>query len=167
MRDTAALAADGQTYMLDGVQGLGAPYADQLQAYIIANGDSVSCKPRGAPGYYVCVLGDGTDVAQVALVNGAARAAPDAPDPYYCGQRIGRMYIQLAPDVPLRPSSPYYFTAEQLLNLAVIQLCQYADDHGVYDARALEPEAHRLLDGAQRELQAQINRNVFLRPGDQ
>jgi hypothetical protein len=83
VRDTAALAADGQTYMLDGVQGLGAPYADQLQAYIIANGDSVSCKPRGAPGYYVCVLGDGTDVAQVALVNGAARAAPDAPDPYY------------------------------------------------------------------------------------
>jgi hypothetical protein len=83
VRDTATLVADGQTFLLDGVQGLGAPYADQLQAYITANGDSVSCKPQGAPGHYVCVLGDGTDVAKVALVNGAARAAPDAPDPYY------------------------------------------------------------------------------------
>src|ERR1035437_3260928 len=87
----------------------------------------------------------------------------DAPDAFYCGQHIGRMYIGLAPDVPLRPSSPYYAQAQQLLNLAIIQLCRYADDHGLYEARALEPEAHRLLDGAQRELQRQMNRNVFLR----
>jgi arabinosaccharide transport system substrate-binding protein len=87
----------------------------------------------------------------------------DVPDPYFCGQAIGRMYIQLAPDVPLRPSSPYYGLAQQLLNLAVIQLCQYADDHHLYDAAALEPEARRLLDEAQRQLRAQIDRNVFLR----
>ncbi len=86
----------------------------------------------------------------------------DEPDPYFCGQRIGRMYINLAPDVPLRPSSPYYAHGQQLLNLAIIQLCRYADDHGVYEAKALEPEARRLLDHAQHELQAQMNRNVFL-----
>ena len=87
----------------------------------------------------------------------------DVPDPYFCGQPIGRLYIQLAPDVPLRPSSPYYGQAQQLLNLAVIQLCQYADDHQLYDATALEPEAQRLLNEAQRQLQAQLDRNVFLR----
>ena len=86
----------------------------------------------------------------------------DEPDPYFCGQAIGRMYIQLAPDVPLRPSSPYYGVAQQLLNLAVIQLCRYADDHRLYEPKALEPEAQRLLDEAQRQLQAQMDRNVFL-----
>ena len=89
----------------------------------------------------------------------------DVPDPYFCGQAIGRMYIKLAPDVPLRPSSPYYGLAQQLLNQSVIQLCQYADDHRLYEAAALVPEAQRLLDGAQRELQAQMDRNVFLHAG--
>jgi arabinosaccharide transport system substrate-binding protein len=87
----------------------------------------------------------------------------DAPDPYYCGQPIGRMYLQLAPDVPLRPSSPYYIQAQQELNLAIIQLCHYAEDHGIEAPAALAPEARRLLDEAQRELLAQMNRNVFLR----
>ena len=87
----------------------------------------------------------------------------DEPDPYFCGQAIGRMYIQLAPDVPLRPSSAYGGPASDLFNLAIIQLCQYADDHHLYDAHALEPEAQRLLDVAQRQLQAQMDRNVFLR----
>ena len=85
----------------------------------------------------------------------------DRPDPYFCGQALGRMYIRLAPDVPLRPSSPYYSLAQQLLNLSVIKICQYADDHHLYDAHALEPEARRLLDDAQNELQAQMDRNVF------
>ena len=30
----------------------------------------------------------------------------DEPDRFYCNQPLGRMYIGLAPDVPLRPSSP-------------------------------------------------------------
>ncbi len=85
----------------------------------------------------------------------------DEPDPYFCGQAPGRMYIKLAPDVPLRPSSPYFGLAQQLLNLSVIKICQYADDHHLYDAHALEPESRRLLDDAQHELQAQMDRNVF------
>jgi len=85
----------------------------------------------------------------------------DEPDPYFCGQPLGRLYIRLAPDVPLRPSSPYYGQAQQLLNLSVIKICQYAEEHHLYDARALEPEARRLLDDAQHELQAQMDRNVF------
>lgn len=87
----------------------------------------------------------------------------DAPDPYYCGQPIGRMYIQLAPNVPMRPSSPYYPLTQQLLSSVMIQLCQFAEVHGLTEPQALVPEAQRLLDRAQREVLAQINRNAFLR----
>ena len=86
----------------------------------------------------------------------------DAPDPFYCGQPIGRMYIQLAPDVPLRPSSPYYPQAQQLLSFTVIQLCDYAEANHVYEIGALELEAQRLLDDAQQKILAQQNHNVFL-----
>lgn len=37
---------------------------------------------RIAPDAYLCLLADGTDIAQVALVNGAAKVTPDAPPSY-------------------------------------------------------------------------------------
>jgi endonuclease YncB( thermonuclease family) len=82
VQDTATLTAGGQTYALDGVRGLGPPYAAQMQGYIGSNGDSLTCNPQSAAGEYICVLGDGTDIAKVALVNGAAVVAADAPDAY-------------------------------------------------------------------------------------
>lgn len=80
--DTATLAANGKIYRLDGVQGFGQPYAGQLQGYISGNGDSLTCSQQQASGNYVCLLPDGTDIAKVALVNGAARVEIDAPDAY-------------------------------------------------------------------------------------
>jgi len=85
-QDTATLLADGQIYALDGVEGVGGDYARNLQGYIAANGDSMLCQPQGDAGHYVCLLSDGTDVAKVALVNGAARVASDAPDEYRAQQ---------------------------------------------------------------------------------
>jgi len=82
VQDTATLVADGQTYVLNGILGLGAPFAGQLQGYIAANGDSLNCQPQIEPGEYICMMGNGTDIAKVALVNGAARVGPDAPDSY-------------------------------------------------------------------------------------
>ena len=90
VQDTATLVADNQTYVLDGLHGLGAPYNAQMQSYIAANGDSLSCSPQDTPGHYVCVLGDGTDIAKVALVNGAAVVATDAPDAYRAQQLEAR-----------------------------------------------------------------------------
>jgi hypothetical protein len=58
-----------------------------MQGYIAANGDSLSCSPQATPGHYICVLGDGTDIAKVALVNGGAVVGPDAPDSYRLQQR--------------------------------------------------------------------------------
>jgi endonuclease YncB( thermonuclease family) len=80
--NTATLVADGQTYVLDGVLGLGSPFAEQMQTYIAQHGDSLVCDPQMLPGHYTCLLADGTDVAKTALVNGAARVGPDAPDAY-------------------------------------------------------------------------------------
>jgi endonuclease YncB( thermonuclease family) len=80
--DTATLVADGRTYVLDGVVGFQAPYSNQLQGYLAANGDSATCSPQNDAGHYICLMPDGTDVAKVALVNGAARVAQDAPDAY-------------------------------------------------------------------------------------
>ena len=82
VQDTSTLFAGGKTYLLDGVVGFQAPYSGQLQSYIAANGDSATCSPQNDAGRYVCLMPDGTDVAKVALVNGAARVAPDAPDAY-------------------------------------------------------------------------------------
>jgi endonuclease YncB( thermonuclease family) len=82
VQDTATLVAGNKTYVLDGVDGFQAPYSSQLQGYIAANGDSVTCSPQSDAGNFICLMPDGTDVAKVALVNGAARVGQDAPDAY-------------------------------------------------------------------------------------
>ncbi len=89
VQDTGTLLADGKTFLLDGVDGVGAPYAGQLQGYIVANGDALQCQPQGAAEHYVCLLPNGTDIAKVVLVNGAARVAADAPDSYRIQQSEG------------------------------------------------------------------------------
>jgi len=117
VRDTATLAGGGKIYALDGVVGFSVPYSSQLQGYIGANGDAVTCSPQGDPGRYVCLLPDGTDVAKVALVNGAARVDDNAPDIYRAQQMDAlnnrRGYWRTAPDtviaaamLPPQPS-PY------------------------------------------------------------
>jgi arabinosaccharide transport system substrate-binding protein len=91
----------------------------------------------------------------------------DEPDPYYCNQAIGRMYINLAPDVPLRPSSPFYGNAQQVLNVAIIDLARYTDENAIDDPMALTEESQRLLDQAQAQLLQQMNRNVFIQAANQ
>ncbi len=102
VRDTATLFGSGKTYALDGVVGFAVPYSSQLQGYIAANGDAATCSPQGDPGRFVCLLADGTDIAKVALVNGAARVDTDAPDTYRAQQLDAlnnrRGYWRTAPD---------------------------------------------------------------------
>ncbi len=82
VRDTATLVEGPKVFALDGIIGFAMPYVGQMQGYIAGAGDSVTCSPQGDPGHFVCLLPDNTDIAKVALVNGAARVAPDAPDAY-------------------------------------------------------------------------------------
>ncbi|MCF7687142.1 MAG: extracellular solute-binding protein [Cephaloticoccus sp.] len=86
----------------------------------------------------------------------------DEPDPYFSGQPAGRMYINQAPDVPRRSSSPYTTAAAERVTSALIDLRAYADRTGTYDEADLLVESQRLLDLAQDSLQRLIDRNLFL-----
>jgi arabinosaccharide transport system substrate-binding protein len=86
----------------------------------------------------------------------------DEPDPFFCGQAIGREYLKLAPDIPPRPSSPYTAQAVIEVNNCLVQLMIYADRTKQHTMEELVPEAQRLLEAAQVALQAKLARNVFL-----
>lgn len=86
----------------------------------------------------------------------------DEPDPYFCGQPAGRLYINEAPNVPLRASSPYMDTALQNVTNALMQLRSYADEHHDYDQARLEVKAQELLDVEQARMLKLISRNQFL-----
>jgi len=86
----------------------------------------------------------------------------DEPDPFVSGQPSGRLYIDQAPNVPHRPSSPYNPTAEDYIGSVAMALRDYADRHEIYDIPRLEIEALRLLRDAQAHLEKLISRNVFL-----
>jgi arabinosaccharide transport system substrate-binding protein len=86
----------------------------------------------------------------------------DKPDPFFCGQSPGRLYIQLAPDVPRRTSSPYNELAKLQVQDAIAALRAYAISHGQYSADELQEEAHRQLQAAQERVRRQVKLNVFL-----
>ena len=86
----------------------------------------------------------------------------DEPDPFFCGQAVGREYLNLAPDIPPRPSSPYTVQALIEVNNCLVQLMNYADRTKRYTMEELVPEAQRLLEAAQVAVQAKLARNVFL-----
>lgn len=87
----------------------------------------------------------------------------DEPDPYFSNQRKGRLYLDLAPSVPVRTSSPYNRLAQLRTQDALVSLGRYARDRGVYSHEVLRIEARRLLEIAQAAVARELDRNVFLR----
>ncbi|KXU34294.1 hypothetical protein AXK12_07380 [Cephaloticoccus capnophilus] len=85
----------------------------------------------------------------------------DQPDPFFGGQKIGRLYIDYAPQIPIRTASPYTTSAEQAISTAAMALRAYADRNENYDIDALVPEAQRLLEKAQSELILFMSRNTL------
>ncbi len=89
----------------------------------------------------------------------------DEPDPYFSGQAKGRMYIDLAPHVPTRVSSPYYRMVEDRMRDALIELAAYARSDEEPGRALLEARAAELLERAQAKVQRWMDRNVFLGSG--
>ncbi|MCG3123769.1 MAG: hypothetical protein GIKADHBN_02190 [Phycisphaerales bacterium] len=87
----------------------------------------------------------------------------DEPDPYFCGQSPGRMYINMAPHVPPRTASPYNVFAKMRVMDALVKLSAEAKQTKTWDLAALEAIAIRHLRSAQRQVEAQLDSNVFLR----
>jgi hypothetical protein len=72
---------DGKTVHLSGVEMIAPDKADQVDHWIKAHGRYLECNRSGA-GTYRCLTTQKLDVAQVLLLNGVARATPDA-EPLY------------------------------------------------------------------------------------
>lgn len=89
----------------------------------------------------------------------------DEPNAYFSGQRHGRLYIAAAPDVPPRTSSPYNTLAQNKMAESALALKAYATQYGRYTVAELVPEARRLLEQAEGQVRALIQRNVFLAQG--
>jgi hypothetical protein len=81
--DTGTLLVGGQQVPLFGIVGLGSPYDSALMKIIRDQGGVAKCSRRGDR--YLCKVGE-YDVALIALYNGGARAAADAPQEYLDGQ---------------------------------------------------------------------------------
>ncbi len=79
--DTARVVVDGWSLRLNGIFAESRPdLVQSMQAYLRSQGGGLTCEivEQG----YRCLTGHGYDLAEAALFNGAARAAPGAPDPY-------------------------------------------------------------------------------------
>lgn len=87
----------------------------------------------------------------------------DVPDAYFCGQAKGRMYIDLAADVPRRTSSPFNTMALQRVQDALIALVKEVRARGGAERASLERRALELLRIAEADVRARIERNVFAR----
>ena len=76
--DTGTLALNGATVRLSGVEGEAGAVAGDLARYI--RGREVACQPvdRGVA-QYRCKLGE-YDLSEAVVLNGAARAAANAPE---------------------------------------------------------------------------------------
>lgn len=85
----------------------------------------------------------------------------DEPDPFFMGQAKGRMFIEMADQIPVRSSSPYTQPAVFEMRDAAVNLAAWANGRRVYDADALVPQARVLLKKAQENVVRRMSRNAF------
>jgi len=83
----------------------------------------------------------------------------DEPSAYFSGQRIGRMYADLAPRVPAEQSSPYMTLATAKLNEAFTNASLYYRDRG---EDGLRDYIHEQLALKADRVRRVMERNVFL-----
>ena len=83
-------------------------------------------------------------------------------EPYFSDQQSGLMYIDQAPHVPFRTSSPFHQVAMQQIMDATSALKRYAEANDTYEVDALIPEAKRLLETAEERIEQEMSRNVFI-----
>jgi arabinosaccharide transport system substrate-binding protein len=85
----------------------------------------------------------------------------DEPDPYFSGQAKGRMYIDLAPDIPRRVSSPFHPMVEQRMREAAAAVARYARANEHASREELEAKSMEELSRIQADVQRWMDRNAF------
>ncbi|MEQ9454710.1 MAG: extracellular solute-binding protein [Phycisphaeraceae bacterium] len=87
------------------------------------------------------------------------------PIPYFQGQKTGLAYIEQAPHVPHRPSSPFNAFALNEVAAAAAVVYRYAQDNGSEDRQALMAVAREALAQGAERTRREMARNVFLDEG--
>ncbi|MFK7791013.1 MAG: hypothetical protein AB8C95_16155, partial [Phycisphaeraceae bacterium] len=64
--------------------------------------------------------------------------------------------------VPFRTSSPFHQVAMQQIMDAASALKNYAESNDAYEIEDLMPEAKRLLKAAEKRIEQEMSRNVFI-----
>lgn len=85
----------------------------------------------------------------------------DIPDPFFMDQPKGRMYLDLAPDVPIRSSSPYNYNAVLEIRDAAVNLLSWANANKSFTMEAILPQAESMLRRGQESIERQMSRNAF------
>ncbi|MGF1452087.1 MAG: extracellular solute-binding protein [Opitutales bacterium] len=84
------------------------------------------------------------------------------PDPYFSGQPLGERFIEQAPHVPTRISSPYSSMAMIEINAAIDRTVRWAETNDVWDREALVPVVLEQLEAGQAKVWRRMQQNVFL-----
>ncbi len=80
------------------------------------------------------------------------------PRPYWSGQRIGQMYVGLAPEVPPQYTSPFVVTAKSKMSEALVECVQRYNQHG---DEGFEESVRATLKKSADEVRAMIRRNPY------
>jgi arabinosaccharide transport system substrate-binding protein len=84
------------------------------------------------------------------------------PSPFFSGQQSGSLYIEAAPFVPVRSSSPFNTMVREEIRNIVRELQGIAQEQQIEDPARLESQCRELLGKAEARIRRQIDRNVFL-----
>ncbi len=84
--------------------------------------------------------------------------AYDEPRPYWSNQRLGRLFANLAPDVPFQYTSPYISLAKAKMSEALIACVNY---YNTYGERGFDGFVRQQLRKSAEEVRRVIRRNPY------
>jgi arabinosaccharide transport system substrate-binding protein len=91
----------------------------------------------------------------------------DEPSAFFSGQPAGRLYVDQAPHVPPRSSSPYQRLALAALGDAAMALKTDAERDALFRPEQLLPLARAHLERGEQRVRQLIRRNVFFEAGEE
>jgi hypothetical protein len=88
------------------------------------------------------------------------------PVEYYSNQAVGSLYIEVAPQIPVRYPSPFLVIARERAVDAVIRIKRAIEQKDLSTIESILPIARKELDDAQKYMERKVNRNEFLKPSE-
>lgn len=83
------------------------------------------------------------------------------PDPFFMNQQKGLMFIELAPDIPVRSSSPYNYNAVLEIRDSALNVMEWTKNQSDWTEDQLLEQVHSQLERAQGAIERQMSRNAF------